>query len=91
MTALGDAHVPVNEVLNFNACAFFKKTQLIQRHFPVGNHAGEAVSLQLPHGMLVMGIHHDRGVQGNRKTGFLGQLQNGEVLYNQGVRLQFLQ
>lgn len=46
--------------------------------------------LQEPHGRLIVDIHHDRGVERDTDTEFLHQINDSEVLHENGVRLDFV-
>ena len=74
LAAFSNAHITMHEVLYFKTCALLKEGQLRESHFTAYNDTGNAILLQLFDGMLVVGVHHNRGMKRYVHSQLPGQL-----------------
>ena len=81
----------MHKVLDLNTCAFFKQAQLGQGHFPADDNAGNAVFLEFVYGVFIMRIHHDGGMKRNGNFQLTHEFQYGQVLNEQGIRLNCIE
>ena len=91
LAAFGDAHITVHEVFHLNACALAEEAELREGHFPAHHDAGDAILLQPFNGVLVVGVHHYRGMERDGEPHFVNQLQHCKILHQDGIRADFLQ
>ena len=80
LTALGDTHIAVHEVLDLDARACAEKREFGERHLASDDDARDAVLLELFDGVLVVRVHHDGGVQGDGDAHLVYEFEYSEVL-----------
>ena len=91
LAAFAYAHIAVHEVLDLDARALAEQAELGERHFTANNDARDAIFLELFDGMLVVCVHHDRRMDGDVDTHFMYELKNRKILYEQGIRFDFVE
>ena len=91
LSAFGHAHIAMHEVFDFDAGTFFEKAELRKRHLTSDDNAGDAIFLELLDCMLVMCIHHDRGMQRNPDVHLMHELHDSKILDKDSIWLDFIQ
>ena len=87
LAAFRDAHVAVDEVFDFDTGAFTEEGQFGEGHFAADDDAGDAVFFEALDGGLVMGVHHDGGVQRKLDAKAAHELKDSKVLDKDRVGL----
>lgn len=91
LAAFAYAHIAVHEVLDLDARALAEQAEFGERHLTADDDARDAILFEFFNGVLVVRIHHDRCVNGDVDTHLMYELEDRKVLYEQSVRLDFVE
>ena len=89
--SLGNAHVVVQEVLDLDACRFSKLTCLGDGDVTGCDDARDPGRFKVGGTVLVVNVHHGAGVHRRLNSKLTNQVQQPDVLNDDGIRSDLLQ
>ena len=91
LAALGEAHVPMGEVLQFQVGLAVPQLDVGQGDLPGQDHPPDSQVFQKLQTLQVVGVHHHAGMEGHPEVQVVGKLDHSQVLGNDPVGGDLLQ